>query len=219
MGCCKVRRRCSHMIDFAHIDPWANESKVNIRWLSRQSGGVETDCLAALKNAKGDLQEALRRLQPSRHFHKYPDWYYLGPFKKVEDPDRDLPVRENTELSAHDIAMETDRNIGGERLIAPFNDANSIGDISGCILSASGYPKYCDPELMACGVLQWNLAQATDRIREKVRRSRNIARNRCFETAIRVIEAAKDLYFDRKYEEAEELLWKAEELLRTSNKP
>src|SRR6516225_8257097 len=202
------------MSQWAHIDPWANETKANLRWLSKRSGAAEKDCLAALRDAKGDLQQALRRLAPSLVIHKYPDWYYLGPFKVVEDPDRDLPVREKDDLSDYDIEKESDRKIDGERLIAPFNDSNSLGDIIGCILVPLGYPKRRDPELTAIGQLQWNLAEATDRIREKIRRSKNTKRNTFFEDAICAIEVAKDLYFDRHYQDGEKLLIQAQKLLR-----
>ena len=67
--------------------------------------------------------------------------------------------------------------------------------------------------------VQWSLAQAADRIREKVRRSKNPTRNSHFENAIRAIEMAKDLFFDRQYTEAEKAAWLAEKLLREGNKP
>jgi hypothetical protein len=206
------------MAEWSHIDPWANESKANLRWLSRRSGATEERCLAALRDAKGNLQLALRRLAPSIVVHKYPDWYYLGPFKVVEDPDRDMPVREKDDLSDYDIENESDRMIDGERLIAPFNDSNTLSDIVGCILAGLGYPKSRDPELNAIGQLQWNLAETTDRIREKAGRGKNAMRNGFFEDAIRVIELAKDLYFDRRYADGEKLIIQAEKLLREGNK-
>jgi hypothetical protein len=201
------------MSDGAHIDPWANESKANLRWLSKRSSASEADCLVALREAKGDLQQALRRLAPSLIVHKYPDWYYLGPFKVVEDPDRDLPVREKQALSDYDIENESDRKIDGERLIAPFNDSNSLGDVIGCILVSLGYPRRRDPEASAIGQLQWHLAEATDRIREKIRRSKNTKRNESFEEAIRAIELAKDLYFERHYEDGEKTTHSSTQLI------
>lgn len=203
-------------MEWQHIDPWANESKANVRWLVRRSGRTEEDCRSAIREARGNLQEALRRLAPTLHVNKFPDWYYLGPFKPVDDPDRDLPIREKDELSPCEIEYETDRKINGERLIAPFNDSNSIGDISGCILVTIGYPQYGDKEL---GQLQWSLAEAADRIREKVRRSKNPMRNGYFENAIRAIELAKDLFFDRRYEDAQKAAMTADNLLREGNKP
>lgn len=207
------------MIEIPKIDPWANESKANVRWLSRRTGFKEADCLAALRDAQGNLQEARRRLLPAVPVHKFPDWYYLGPYRKVDDPDRDLPTRIETELSAHDIAKETDQNFGGERLIAPFNDANSMEDIRGCLLVAGGYPKFGARDLIALGMQQGNLAEAADRLRVKIRRSKNVKRNACFEDVIRAVEFAKNLYFDRQYDDGKSVLYQAIMLLQEGNKP
>ncbi|HMF20434.1 MAG TPA: hypothetical protein VKE98_24705, partial [Gemmataceae bacterium] len=203
----------------AQVDPWANESKANLHWLSRRSGCAEDKCLLALREAGGDLQQALRRLVPSGNWRKFPDWYYSGPYKTVGDPDRDLPVRESNELSQYEIDNETDRKIDGERLIAPFNDANSLSDISGCILSPTGHPIFCDLEMAAWGHIQANMAEAADRIREKLRRSKNKVRNEFFENAVRLIEIAKDMYFDHRYPEGQACLFEAHRLLQEGNKP
>jgi hypothetical protein len=172
----------------------------------------------ALRKARGDVAIAIRALAPWFPPYKFPEWYYLGPYCRVEDPDRDLPNRECLELTAYDRELETDRNIEGERLIAPFNDANSIDEAYGALLSASGYPAFSDAELTSTGHLQDSLAMAADRTREKLRRNKNATRATHFENAIRAIELAKDMYFDAKYADGEELIFEAERLLQAGNK-
>jgi hypothetical protein len=199
----------------SEIDPWANESKATLRYLAKRSGRLEADCLAALRMSKGEIPGALRQLNPALDLFKFPEWYYMGPFKLAEDPDRDLPIREWDYTGRFESDADNDRNLQGERLIAPFNDSNSLGDILGCLFSASGYPEHSDPGI---GFVQWNLAIAADRVRDKLRRNKNPSRAALFEDAVRHIELAKDLYFDRDYDEGKKSLWLAEKLLRKGNK-
>jgi hypothetical protein len=206
-------------MDVPEIDPWANESKATIRYLSKRSKKPEAECLVVLRAAQGSIHDALRQLAPELTVFKYPEWYYVGPYKPVDDPDRDLPVREFEYSSSFEWDIDNDRMVQGERLIAPFNDSNSLSDIIGCVLSAASYPEFADSQLKGIGHLQSSLAQAADRIREKLRRNRNPVRAKFFEDAIRFIELAKDCYFDRKYAEGNEAVWRAEQLLRTGNKP
>lgn len=203
----------------SEINPWANESKATLRYLSKRSGKPEADCLLALRAVNGNIPGALRQLAPALTIFKYPDWYYPMACQPVDDPDRDLPVPYPKYFESFEWDIDNDRAVLGERLIAPFNDSNSLSDILGCILVASGYPEFGDPELTAIGELQMCLAKAADRIREKLRRNRKPTRATYFENAIRHVEAAKDFYFDREYEKGKEALWTAERLLQEGNKP
>jgi len=142
----------------------------------------------------------------------------MGPYVPVADPDRDLPVRGLIDLSDYELEREVDRNIGGQRQIAPFNDANSLDDILGSLISASVYPQFVNAEFAALGMLQADLAKAADRIREKLRRNKNADRKFAFENAVRAIEMAKDMYFDRRYQDGESLLHHAEKLLTDGNR-
>jgi hypothetical protein len=203
----------------SEIDPWANESKPTLRYLSKRSGKPESDCLVAIRAVNGDIPNALRHLAPGLTIFKFPDWYYPIGCKPVDDPDRDLPFPSMEYDWSFEWEIDNDRMDGGERLIAPFNDSNSLSDILGCIAITSAYPDSCPPELRAIGSLQTSLAKAADRIREKLRRNRNPIRASFFEDAIRHVEAAKDYYFDREYTKGRETLWSAERLLREGNKP
>jgi hypothetical protein len=207
------------MVTIPEIDPWANESKATLRYLSKRSGQSEGDSLAALRAANGNIPNALRRLNPALTVFKFPEWYYVGPFKMANDPDRDLPIREWDYTGSFEWDIDNDRTVQGQRLIAPFNDSNSLSDVLGCIGYAGGYPEFGLPELKAIGSLQANLARAADRIREKLRRNRNPSRATFFENAIRFVEVAKDVYFDRDYQKGRETLFQAERQLREGNEP
>ncbi len=158
---------------------------------------------------------ALARLDPVRQWNKFPDWYYLGPYLPVQDSDLDLPIRGNDALSDHDKDKESDRTIDGERMIAPFNDANSISETLGILFGTSAYPLFGVRSYL---LPQTNLAKASDRLRDKIRRSRNPVKNSFFEDAIRMIELAKDMFFDRCYEEGRKLVCSAEKLIEEGNR-
>jgi hypothetical protein len=206
------------MAAYDHIDPWANESKATLRYLAKRSGVAEQKCLAALRNAQGKIAVAIRELAPWLPSCKFPEWYYLGPYVRVDDPDRDLPNRERLELTDQDRLIERTGNFDGERLIAPFNDANSIEEIYGALGQTWEYPEFVDSGLNEIGHLQECLARAADRIREKLSRNKNPIRSKLFCDAIRAIELAKDLYFDREYKRAGDLVFEAEKLLQEGQK-
>lgn len=201
------------------MDIWANASQANIRFLQQRTQASKGACQDALRQVNGNLMDAVRLLNPSLPTLKYHDMYYLRHWERVEEPDQDLPRCDFMPVGGADLDREQDRNISGERLIAPFNDGNSLNDILGGLGVADGYNEYWDDtEKYIYPTIQGLLMEVADRIREKLRRNKNAYRAELFGRAVLVVETAKDLFFDHRYDEAKERLWEAQRLLEDGNK-
>lgn len=198
-----------------------NLSRANIRFLCQGSGKPESECRQALINRHGDLMEALRDIKPDALPLKYHEIYYLaGPrFLRVDDPERDLPRRPPLTVDAYYTDVEVSRTVNGERLIAPFNDGNSLSDIKGELYIAESYPNHWeDWARFESPTIQGRLMIIADRIREKLQRNRSIERARLFAAALEHVELAKEAYFDRGFADGCRYLFTAEKLLREGNK-
>lgn len=182
----------------------------------QETGRDQTDCESALVQSEGNLMSALALLEPTGERSPFHDAYHLGPYRRVQDPDRDLPKREGNGPADDSYVMV--KNMGGQRCIPPFRDSNELGDILGLLYSANSYPKWEDWMRFEGPTIQGCLMMATDRIRDKIKRNKNPARGALFSEALNAVVAASDLYFDGKYEEASELIWRAVRALQDGNR-
>jgi hypothetical protein len=150
---------------------------------------------------------------------KFPLWYYGGPYVRVSDPLRDLPQRKMPVLDSEIEFTEKEGIFSGERLIAPFRDNNSTSEIIGSIGYALMYDKYWDDdEKWVFPTIQGLLSQISDRISDKIRRSRNNDKLAIFESALSNIKKAKVCFSESKIEEAYECLWKADKKISSVNR-
>jgi len=174
------------------------------------------DCDRAFEASGSQLMVALRTLRPEYLGSNYHDVYHSGPYRRVEEPDKDLPRRDST--GAPDDEYLLVRNMSGQRCIPPFRDSNELGDILGGLYVASSYPKWEDWARFEGPTIQGRLLMASDRIRDKLRRNKNLERAGLFETALLAVRAAADCYFISKYEAGEDLVWKAVHALEEGNR-
>ncbi len=207
------------------MDPWANASSANIRFIHDRTSASDEVCRDALLQARGDVMAAVKSLAPDLNCTKYLDLYYLGPFARVSDPDKDLPRRAVSSYGSYarerDDEIESDRNIKGEKFIAPYNDANSIDEIYSGLWIAMVYPDDCwdDQERNVYPTIQGSLVEIADRIRDKLRRNKNPIRAEYFTRALTDVERAKEAYFVGNYSEGEQLLGSCVDSLMSGNKP
>ena len=159
---------------------------------------------------------ALRTLRPECLGSNYHDVYHLGPYRRVEDTDKDLPRRDSTSVSNDEYVLV--KNMSGQRCIPPFRDSNELGDILGGLYVASNYPTWEDWARFEGPTIQGSLLVASDRIRDKLRRNKNPERAEFFQTALLAVRAAADMYFNSKYEAGHELVWKAVHALQEGNR-
>ncbi|MFJ1260252.1 hypothetical protein [Cupriavidus sp. CuC1] len=193
--------------------------KALIRYLATETGKSEDDCSRALASAKGDIMAAHRLLSPAVGLPPYHPAYYLGPFRRVADPDRDLPVREKPlPWDQWDDEYVMVRDMAGQRCIPPFRDTNELGDIQGSLYFASGYPDWEDWAKFETPTIQGCLMVVADRIRDKLKRNKIPARGELFKVALDAVQAAQDLYFDGRYEAGGDEVWKAVKALTEGNR-
>lgn len=185
-------------------------------FLSKESGLDDTACVSALNAAQGNLMAALSSLMPGRTFSLYHDVYHLGPYRRVEYPDRDLPKRASDWLP--DDSYLTVKNMNGQRCIPPFRDSNELGDILGTLYVASRYPDNEDWWRFEGPTIQGYLLEAADRIADKIKRNRNPDRGAHFSAAHAAVFTASDMYFTQRYEEGHDLIWKAVHALQDGNR-
>ena len=195
-----------------------NTSDANIRYLRDRTGADEFDCRQALIDADGDIMSAVKSLLMAG-VNRFHDYYYGGPYVRVGDPNRDLPRREpNKRLEPYQKEREQNRNLDGERFFAPFSDENSLGDIEGAIGYAGMYPNWDDDAIHVYPTIQGLLMEVSDRIREKIGRSKQPRRNEFFTRALIEVEKAKNAYAGGEYDAGERYLDLADKYLRDGNK-
>jgi hypothetical protein len=151
---------------------------------------------------------------------KFPEWYYGGPFSRVADPNRDLPRRlDGASVDEATIRrIEFDGNLDGERLVAPFHDANTLHEILASIELVACYPDCWDEdELFYYPTLQGSLAEAEDRIRDRMRRTKATTKLSAYSSALRDVATARLLIAEGRHAEASDLLWGTANLLQESN--
>ena len=146
---------------------------------------------------------------------RYPLHYYGGPFLRVGDPDRDMPVRDpavplTAQRRAH---VESAGSNAGERLIPPFRDGNSTDDILAELNFALGYPENWDEkEKSIFPTIQGTLAVAKDRLHEKAKRTKGPQR----EWLLRAAEStrvAADAFAAKQYADGRRTLEECVELV------
>ena len=94
-----------------------------------------------------------------------------------------------------------------------FNDDNTLEDIQGCYLVASGWPDYC-PEFD----IHDQLAEFIERIEDKLARNRNKTRHNWFTIALEHARQAQQCYRDGQVERGRQELRLAWEHLESGNK-
>jgi hypothetical protein len=152
---------------------------------------------------------------------RFDDWYYGGPFLRVENPDTDFPRRDPlTPISSEwRTRTELDGQIQGERFVAPFNDANSVDDILGGLLFAAEYPDgWDDDERHRFPTIQGILAETTLRLETKLRHKTSAERGAAFTSALELLRSAARLFAAGQYELAQEEVWKAHAAIETGNR-
>ena len=152
---------------------------------------------------------------------RFREAYYGGPFVRVEHPDRGLPRRDPGVPISDEMRRQVEREgmFEGERLVAPFNDANTIEQIVVEISEAQGYPdSWDDEQRFYFPTIQGCLAEVTDRIEAKLGRNRNATRAKWFGEALELVTEAKSLYSTGDYSTGVDKLRAAQELLEQGNK-
>jgi hypothetical protein len=115
------------------------------------------------------------------------------------------------------VEFECDR--GSERIVAPFHDANAVPDILALIELVAMYPEcWSDEELYVFPTLQGALAEAEDRLRDKVSRTENPIRRRLFEAALASVGQARVLIAQECVDDARTLLDESARALQEGNR-
>jgi hypothetical protein len=151
----------------------------------------------------------------------FPEWYYGGPYLRVQDPDRDLPRRDPSAPVSPEwqTAIEFNGMVAGERFVAPFRDANTIDDILGDLLLAETYPMGWDEnERHYFPTIQGAVAELVLRLETKLRSNRSRVRANWFNLALDQIREAGRLFAAARYSEAGVALREAESLIRQGNR-
>jgi hypothetical protein len=140
---------------------------------------------------------------------RFDEWYYGGPYLRVENPDADLPRRNpSVPLSANFVERtEFDGQIRGERLVAPFHDGNTAGEILGELSFAGDYPNgWDDEERYVYPTIQGMLAIIALRIETKLRRKPGKARADQFALALEHVRSGATLFTAGSYDAAQDQL-------------
>jgi hypothetical protein len=95
----------------------------------------------------------------------------------------------------------------------PFSDDNTLEDIQGCYLVASGWPDF-HPELD----IHDQLAEFVERIQDKLARNRNNTRHNWFTLALEHAQQARQHYRDGQVDRGRQALRLAWEHLESGNK-
>jgi hypothetical protein len=95
----------------------------------------------------------------------------------------------------------------------PFRDENTLEDIQGCYLEASGWPDF-HPELN----IHQTLAEFAERIQDKLARNRNKIRHNWFTIALQHAQQAQEHYRLSELDRGREALRLAWEHLESGNK-
>ena len=151
---------------------------------------------------------------------RFPEWYYGGPFVRVERPDVDLPRRDPSAPITEEARQSVERTgaVGGERLVPPFGDANTLDDILGCVLLAEGYPgRWDEEERFAYPTIQGLLAEIADRLETELRRARGSSRV-SLEPALQLAREAAGAYAAGLYDGGAQMLRGCAEHLRSSRR-
>jgi len=150
----------------------------------------------------------------------FPEWYYGGPFARVTNPDSDLPRRTETTIpEGRREQTEMDGIVGGERVIAPFHDANTTEDILMELWSALRYPSaWSDDERCVYPTIQGLLAMVRDRLLEKSARARG-RRAAWLTEAVSSVDAARQAFVRSDYEAGNVALRQAEDLVAGARGP
>ncbi len=126
---------------------------------------------------------------------RFEAWLYGGPFLRVANPDTDLPIRDpNVALSReHRELTERADSTGPERIVPPFGDANSAGDILSELSLARNYPAlWNEEERYTYPTIQGLLALVVLRLETKVVvGTGNRIRNAWFSRALEQVKAAQ----------------------------
>jgi len=152
---------------------------------------------------------------------RFPDWYYGGPYLRVPHPDSDLPRRDPKRpvTPAEQTRVEVSGGFGGERLVAPFRDANSIEEIVTELVLASDYPRsWDDDERFQYPTIQGLLARLVLRLETKIRHTSGQVRANWFTLALADIRRSADLFAAGAYDQAQEHVRKAQSLVEEGNR-
>jgi hypothetical protein len=152
---------------------------------------------------------------------KFPEYYYRGPFLRIQNPDTDLPRRVDGQRVSEATRrhVETTGVVDGERLVAPFGDANTLEEIEGTLLLAAEYPTGWDEEeRYQFPTIQGSLAESVDRLRDRARRSAG-ARQRAFKDAMSAVQEAAESYRRGDYPKGEEAVYRAIDALKGASRP
>lgn len=151
---------------------------------------------------------------------RFPEWYYEGPYERVQDPDGDLPRRTVGASISPEVhaAVECSGIRDGERFVAPFRDANTLDDLLGGLLLAEGYPEeWSEEERSFFPTIQGTLAEVTDRIRDKVSRVRG-AKEAWLSEALEAVHGASVAYSQHDHERGRTFVREAAELVRGASR-
>lgn len=152
---------------------------------------------------------------------RFPDWYYGGPFLRVDNPDRDLPRRDTSApiSEAMRAQVEFDGMRDGERLIAPFNDANGIDEMLAPLELIADYPdKWSDDQRWVYPTVQAEIAWVKLRLETKLAHRPGRTRSNWFREALVRVDRLSSLVADGNYREASELALAARDLISQGNR-
>jgi hypothetical protein len=152
---------------------------------------------------------------------RFPDWYYGGPYLRVGNPDADLPRRDPAVPISPERQARTefDGAIEGERLIAPFRDANTVECVLGALLQASDYPDTWDDESRyVYPTIQGCLAEIDLRLETKLRNKIGRSRAGWLTLALDRVRKAMQLFATRDCESAKQMVRLAYDLVSSGNK-
>lgn len=135
---------------------------------------------------------------------RFPEWFYGGPYLRVDDPDRDLPRRDGAiPIDAQQRArVEFDGIIEGERIVAPFNDANGMTEILSCLVFLGDYPDWQEERRWQYPTVQGLLAETVLRLETKLARNPGKLRTVWFSEGIIRLGSVGQLFATGRYEEA-----------------
>jgi hypothetical protein len=152
---------------------------------------------------------------------RYPMWLYGGPFLRVDDPDRDLPRRApgSPVSQAMRDQVERDGTVDGERYVAPFGDANSIGDILPSLWRLSDYPHgWSDEERYVYPTVQGLLTKTAMRLESRLGRKPGRVRGAWLSDALSKLRASSELFAAGRYEDARRTVSEAQDQVEQGNR-
>ena len=153
--------------------------------------------------------------------YRFPEWYYGGPYLRAQDPDADLPRRNPAVPISPDWQANTefDGMIEGEKLVAPFHDANTVEEILAGLYHAGTYPDYWDDDQRyVYPTIQGLLARIVLRLETKIRHKPGRVRTNWFTLALEEVRLASAIFAKGNYDSGRGHIQKAHDLVEQGNR-